>query len=257
MSASQIEIENRLPGTDDWKLSNVANNQEIEGFASLTSVNAGDEISLFVNTADREYTLSIFRMGYYGGLGGRRMTPPIKLRGLSQRVASPDSQTGMAECEWRDPYIFRVPPDWMSGIYLVKLTGLSSLRERYIIFVVRNDGRESDLMLQSTVTTYQAYNAFGGKSLYKTNSTGQTPAVKVSFNRPYDDSDGAGLFLYWELDMIGFLEKEGYDESSIRPTSIPTRVLPCTGTRGSCRWGTTSTGHGRCANTLNERATRA
>lgn len=211
MSASHIEIENRQPGTDDWKLSNVASNCEIEGYASLTSVNAGDEISFFVNTADREYTLSVFRMGYYGGLGGRRMTASIKLRGLSQHVASPDPKTGMTECEWRDPYAFRVPAEWISGIYLVKLTGLSSLRERYITFVVRNDGRESDLMLQSTVTTYQAYNAWGGKSLYRFNSTGQSPAVKVSFNRPYDDADGSGMFLRWELDMIGFLEKEGYD----------------------------------------------
>ncbi len=211
MSASQIEIENRQPGTRDWKLRSPARNREIEGYASLTSVNAGDEISFFVNTADREYTLGVFRMGYYGGFGGRRMTPSIKLRGLSQQIASPDPQTGMTECDWRDPYVFRVPADWISGIYLVKLSGLSCLRERYIVFVVRNDGRKSDLMLQSTVTTYQAYNAWGGKSLYRSNSTGQSPAVKISFNRPYDDADGSGMLLRWELDMIGFLEKEGYD----------------------------------------------
>ena len=209
--ASPIELENRRQGTKDWDLAKVARNREIEGYASLTSVNAGSEISFFVNTADREYTLSIFRMGYYGGLGGRRMTSPARLRGLSQRPALPDPETGMIECEWRDPYVFRVPADWLSGIYLVKLTGLSSTAERYIIFVVRNDGRESDLMLQSTVTTYEAYNPWGGKSLYKSHSTGKAAAVKVSFNRPYDDSHGAGLFLYWELDMIGFLEKEGYD----------------------------------------------
>jgi len=208
---NQIEIENRKRGASDWKLSHVARNREIEGYASLTSVNAGDEISFFVNTAEREYTLSIFRMGYYGGFGGRPMTSPIKLRGLSQRAALPDPETGMTECEWRDPYVFRVPPDWISGIYLVKLTGLSSTAQRYIIFVVRNDGRESDLMLQSAVTTYEAYNPWGGKSLYRSNSTEKTPAVKASFNRPYDDSYGAGLFLYWELDMVAFLEKEGYD----------------------------------------------
>ena len=210
-SANQIEIENREQGTGDWKLSHVARNHEIEGYASLTSVNAGEEISFFINTTDREYTLSIFRMGYYGGLGGRLMTSPIKLRGLAQRSSWSDPQTGMAECEWREPYVLRIPVQWISGVYLVKLTGLSSLKERYIVFVVRNDGRKADLIMQSTVTTYQAYNPWGGKSLYKSNSTDKTAAVKVSFNRPYDDSDGAGLFLYWELDMIGFLEKEGYD----------------------------------------------
>ncbi len=84
----------------------------------------------------------------------------------------------MAECEWREPYALRIPAQWLSGVYLVKLTGLSSLKERYLVFVVRNDGRKADLIMQSTVTTYQAYNSWGGKSLYKSNSTEKTAAVR-------------------------------------------------------------------------------
>jgi hypothetical protein len=58
--------------------------------------------------------------------------------------------------------VLSVPSTWVSGFYLVKLQA-SSGKQSYIIFVVRNDGRQSDLFFQASVTTYQAYNAWGGK----------------------------------------------------------------------------------------------
>ena len=56
----------------------------IEGYASLTSVNRGGQIRFFVNTADPSYTMDVFRMGYYGGLGARRMLPTITRTGTVQ-----------------------------------------------------------------------------------------------------------------------------------------------------------------------------
>ncbi|MGH9648985.1 MAG: N,N-dimethylformamidase beta subunit family domain-containing protein, partial [Terriglobales bacterium] len=81
---------------------------------------------------------------------------------------------------------------------------------------VRDDARVSDYLFQTRVTTYQAYDNWGGKSLYAFNSP-DGPARKVSFNRPYEQSysanpDGAGHFLGgWEYNMVRFLEREGYD----------------------------------------------
>jgi N,N-dimethylformamidase beta subunit-like protein len=67
------------------------------------------------------------------------------------------------------------------------------------------------------VTTFAAYNNWGGKSLYGFNS-GKAPARKVSFDRPYATNpygvrlDGAGDFLRrWEYNAVRFLEREGYD----------------------------------------------
>ena len=173
-SANPIQIENQNPGTSSWLLSNVANNNEIEGYASLTSVNAGDQISFFVNTIDPNYTLTIYRLGYYGGLGGRQMTQPVTLGGIAQPIPTPDPTTGLAECQWVSPYVFTVPSNWVSGMYVVKLRQ-PIRKQRYITFVVRNDGRASDLMFQTSVSTYQAYNAWGGKSLYGYNSSNGTP----------------------------------------------------------------------------------
>jgi regulation of enolase protein 1 (concanavalin A-like superfamily) len=224
---NNIQLENAKPGTTDWKLTNPGYaSGAIEGYASLTSVNRGGRIEFFVNTADPTYTLEVFRIGYYQGLGGRRMTNPVKLPGTKQVIPAPDATTGLIECNWINPYILDIPAsadptDWMSGFYYVKLTGSSGVQQ-YISFVVRDDSRFSDIILAETVTTAQAYNVWGGKSLYGTiASRGDTAnaAIKVSFDRPYygDETFGAGNFSdqndykSFEWGMVNFLEGNGYD----------------------------------------------
>ena len=226
--------ENQKPGTADWQLENPATSREIEGYASLTSVNIGSKIKLFVNTKEPNYTIEIFRTGWYDGLGGRRMNDPIMCKGIRQPPPREDQASGLIECDWKDPYILRIgdasTDDWTSGIYLAKLTTSQTRKQSYIIFVVRDDDRKSDILFQSSVTTYQAYNNWGYKSLYRWNSRAKQ-AYKVSFNRPYAMSPnrkaayglGAGEFLTnfqpkrrtssagWEYNMVRWLEKEGYD----------------------------------------------
>lgn len=209
--ANPIIAENELAGDSSWRLSNAAQNHEIEGYASAVSAAPGEEIRLFVSTADSRYTLEVFRMGWYGGSGARRMTPAIERAGRRQLTPFPDPATSMVECQWTDPYVVKIPAGaesaWLSGIYLVKLTGADSGKQSYIVFVVRDDASRSDLLFQSSVNTYQAYNAWGGASLYTRNPR----AYKVSFNRPYERGHGAGDFLQWEYNMVRFLEREGYD----------------------------------------------
>ncbi len=209
-----ITLENAKSGDAAWKLTDPANNHEIEGFASATSVNRGEDISFFVNTEDSSYTMEIFRMGWYGGAGARSMMPPVTRTGRQQPIPSPDPDTNLIECQWTDPYVLTIPnnpqdpTDWASGVYLVKLTAVASGKQSYIIFVVRDDARKSDLLFNCDVNTYQAYNSWGGRSLYS-----KPRAFKVSFNRPYRPGEGAGDFLQaeWEYNMLRFLEREGYD----------------------------------------------
>jgi hypothetical protein len=193
------------------QLTNPATNGEIEGYASAASVNRGEDIKLFVNTNEPGYTLDVFRIGWYNGRGMRRMTSAIRLAGIVQPAPYMDPSSGLIECNWSDPYVLHIPDtpyreDWPSGMYVARLTAGTSGKQSYIIFVVRDDGRPSDLLFQASVTTYQAYNDWGGRSLYS-----KPRALKVSFNRPYLHGHGTGHFLYWELSMVLFLEKEGYD----------------------------------------------
>jgi uncharacterized repeat protein (TIGR01451 family) len=221
--SNETSIENSLPGTTGWQLTNPALNREIEGYASLTSVPTGGSISLFVSTADPSYTIDIYRIGWYGGAGGRQVIPTITRAGGLQITPTPNT-FGTFDCNWTNPYVLNVPSSWVSGIYLAKLTASSSGRQSYIIFVVREDTRSSALIFQRSVTTDEAYNnwpgpAANGKSLYTFNSAGGISAVKVSFNRPFFiDSDpknntqvGAGFFLRWEIMLVRWLERQGYD----------------------------------------------
>ena len=99
-----------------------------------------------------------------------------------------------------------------------KLTGSSSRAESYIHFVVRDDDRRSALLFQTSVTTYQAYNEWGGMSLYS-----KPTAYEVSFNRPYQRGHGSGDFLFWEYSLLRFLERNGYDVTYTTDVDTHTR----------------------------------
>ena len=223
-AVNPIVAENARPGTDRWQLYDTARDREVEGYASATSVNVGEQISFHVHTSTPTLRLQVFRMGWYGGLGGRAMTEELELPGLSQPVPAADPVTGLIECHWQPSYTLTIPNDWVSGAYLVKLAAGDTRKQSYITFIVRNDDRRSDLLFQSSVTTNQAYNNWGGKSLYQFNSTGPV-ARKVSFNRPYVRGSGAGDFIdRWEYNMVRFLEREGYDVRYI--TNVDTHARP-------------------------------
>lgn len=233
-----IQIENRQAGTSAWILTRPASNHEIEGYASATSINQGEVIRFYVHTSAPTYRLTIYRMGWYEGLGARQVFGPLELPGHRQPAPVHEPETGLIECRWEHPVAQLVPAEgqgadaWVSGYYLAKLTAEPTGEESYILFIVRNDQRPSAYLVQASVTTFQAYNNWGGRSLYVFNSPGGQ-AAKVSFNRPYAGNSipaaasgtGAGDFLIsnsippgypaspagWEYNMVRWLEREGYD----------------------------------------------
>ncbi|MBI4001867.1 MAG: hypothetical protein HY348_08795 [Nitrospira defluvii] len=233
---SPIALENTRPGSSDWVLTDPADH-EVEGYASATSIQRGDILRLYIHSTDPSVTLALYRMGWYGGTGARLVQGGITLPGMRQPMPTADPVTGLIECNWQVSYTLSTqtddPRDWLSGVYLAKLTGTTSGKQSYIIFVVREDDRSSDFLFQSSVTTFQAYNNWGGKSTYPSNSLNEQWARKVSFNRPYARSQhlrggsgtGAGEFLTamsihpirslstagWEYNMVRWLERNGYD----------------------------------------------
>jgi len=223
-----IQLENAKPGTTAWQLTAPADSPTVEGYASSTSVNRGETIRFFVSSAAPSYTLAIYRMGWYGGTGGRLMSS-VTLPGSKRATPAPNAVTGLIDCNWPESWRITIPQtadktDWASGIYLAKLTP-SAGTQSYIVFVVRDDSSRSTYLYQSTPTTSQAYNNWGGKSLYSYNSTNNAPARKVSFNRPYARSaywGGAGIFTEYEIYFLRFMEREGYDVSYVSNLDLHT-----------------------------------
>ena len=127
--ANVIEDENLQPGTTAWELTNPADDRQIEGYASLTSVPVGGDIDLFVNTHDATYSLTVYRMGWYGGKDGRMVFGPQTLTGVHQVIPTVDPTKELVECNWTNPLHLQMPTSWVSGIYLAKLHGNTSGKE--------------------------------------------------------------------------------------------------------------------------------
>jgi len=216
-SQNPIQIENSNPGTPGWNdFSSVLQDDAISGYGSKISVNHGDSIDFYVTTTAPSFTIDIFRTGYYQGIGARKMTSLGSFVGVHQAIPSPNSVTGMIACNWTKATTLAIPSSWVTGVYLAKLT-TSTGNSSFIFFVVRNDGGNEDLVFQTSVTTYQAYNVWGGTSLYNNNTNKSVypyaHATKVSFDRPFNpgDSNGAGHYFFYEYKFVNWAESQGFN----------------------------------------------
>ena len=233
-----IQIENAKPGTSSWNdFSAIATQDAINGYGSKISVNHGDSIDLYVTTTAANFTIDIFRTGWYGGVGARLVASLGSFTGVHQAIPAPDAVTGMvAATSWTKTTTLAIPSDWVTGVYLAKLTA-SNGNKSFILFVVRNDGGTEPIMFQTSVTTAQAYNVWGGTSLY-TNEGNKAvypyaAATKVSFDRPFDprDGDGAGQYFAFEYPFVRWAESQGYDLTYITNIDTHTNVNPLTNHR--------------------------
>lgn len=143
--------------------------------------------------------------------GGRLLQSIGSLSGINQTVPTPDT-LGTVACNWSLSYTLNVPATgWTTGAYLAKLTNANGF-QNYIYFVVRDDSSNADLLFKCSVNTYQAYNYFGGKSLYPDDSVNKVGARKVSFDRPLNNY-ASTFFTSWEMPLLRFIEKNGYNVS--------------------------------------------
>jgi large repetitive protein len=212
-TGNDVVVENCLPGNpaSEWEVSGEGD-VNIQGFATDISVNRGQPISFKVR-ASGPYRLDIYRLGYYGGMGARRVTTISSLPARTQPNCQTEAGTGLIDCgNWSVAATWNVPSNATSGIYIARAR-LDSGGASHIVFVVRNDDSSSDLLFQTSDTTWQAYNDFGGNSLYRGNgSVGR--AYKVSYNRPFRTRavDGGQDWLFnAEYPLVRWLERNGYD----------------------------------------------
>ncbi len=213
--AAWVIEENKRPGSSDWHITGPVSDRDIEGYADATSVNRGQRVRLFVSTKASGFRVEAYRIGWYGGRQARLVWTSGPQRGVRQFEPTVDPTTNMAEARWRPSLTVNVDRSWPPGNYLFKLVADNGYA-RYVPLTVRDDASKAPLLVVNAVTTWQAYNRWGGHSLYDgiDRSGTRSPtgrATVVSFDRPYRNDSGAGDYLGNELPMISFLEKEGYD----------------------------------------------
>ena len=226
----------------------------IEGFTTDISVNAGGTVNFKINVnngAGSDYRIEIFRLGYYGGAGARGVAQILNTNAIDQDLPLFDESLGLVDAgNWLVTDSWDVPADAVSGVYLARVQRLDVNGQpipgeaNQIPFIVRNDGVAADIVLQTSDTTWHAYNGWAGElgnsnqagpnfygdaagivshdPLPNSGSFAQNRAYAVSYNRPFITRDGtspasgAHDYLFGaDYAAIYWLEKNGYDISYI------------------------------------------
>ena len=192
--AGWVKAENTKAGNKGWDsdvtmrfsadFSRRKEAKRVEAYFDQTSIGCGQSATLKIVGA-KSADVSLYRIGYYKGAGAR----------LIQTIKSAKKITATQS----------TPP----GQYLVKLKS-PGYRSTFVPLVITGQVT-SNVTFVSSVLTWQAYNQWGGVSLYKgVDGKRETRATFVSLDRPYD-GDGAGQFRYMEQPLVQLMEQLSLD----------------------------------------------
>src|SRR5437588_833516 len=197
------------------------------------SDNCGQTVSFKISSTQAAYHIDILRIGYYQGTGAHKVTTttPSAPFPQTQPACLTNSTTGLIDCgNWGVSASWAVPSTPVSGVYLAHLIRNDTGGGADVPFIVRNDSSHSDIVFQTSDETWEAYNTYGGNSLYQCtvacppgNPAAYKAAYKVSYNRPFrtgGDDLGQSWLWYSELPMIQFLEQNGYDLTYVAGTDV-------------------------------------
>ncbi|GAA3039286.1 N,N-dimethylformamidase beta subunit family domain-containing protein [Streptomyces glomeratus] len=206
-TSSRPETEQGRTGTADWRIHSPGPAASIAGYAERVSVTPGEECRLYVSTTASSFRVSAFRVGWYGGAGARLVWSSQRIPGRVQSAPRLLSGTRTVRTDWRPTLTFGTE-GWPEGAYLLRLDADNG-HQRYVPLIVRSVRGAGRTVLMHAPATWQAYNRWGGYSLYNGESGAYaTRSLAVSFDRPYD-SDGAEKFLVYERAAVVLAERIG------------------------------------------------
>ena len=203
----------------------------VEGFSTKFSVAPGETIEFKVKAAAVSFQIEIYRLGYYGGNGARRMPDPAPVivgNPSSQPPCSrfpnppndgegPSGPASIPDCwNWGVSATWEVPQSAVSGLYLARISPTGDRDDAsHIPFVVReaSNAAPADVLYQFADATWQAYNTYDD---LPTKSSFYDLARAVSYNRPWRNRSNAAVIhgpFHWLFDLdvplIRFLEANG------------------------------------------------
>jgi hypothetical protein len=236
---NKIACENTKTGSDpdNWEVDGEGSST-IQGFATSQSVNVGETESFKIKSTTSAFHIDIYRLGYYGGAGARLIEGGLTPTGTAtQNPCNTYSDTGLIDCgNWSVTRSWTVPSTAVSGVYEAHLVRNDGTADSKILFVVRDDSSHSDMLVSTSDSTWNAYNTYGGNSLYVCTVSCPTSTVepnayksayKVSYNRPLDTEDKnprSAFFTGGEYPMVRFLEANGYDISYTSSSDVGSRA---------------------------------
>ena len=222
-------------GSEDWRISRPSLRGEVAAYTTRSSGVPGTRIGLKVSTTEGGYEASAFRIGAYaGGTGtfvwesgfriGRQQSAP--------RFAPAETRTVVAPWD-RDLTIDTTA--WEPGFYVLRLRTDTGW-ETQVPYVVTSPSAVGTVALVAPVTTWQAYNQWGGYSLYA-GANGDSPSHAVSFDRPYNGATGANDYRTAAVPVVVRAEQTGIALSYFTNVDLHTRPHALDGARGYVSMG--------------------
>lgn len=219
VQAAWVVAENRKPGTPSWAITR-GHYGGIEGFADHVYAAAGQQVKLYVSSRAPTFHVEAYRVGYYGGVGGRLVWRSAQVSGHVQPPCPRAPGTNMIACDdWTPSLTVPITDAFVQGDYLFKLVGAGQ-QQNYVPMTVWDPDSHGTYLFKNDVFTWQAWNPYGGYDYY----VGQGPCPRnvyplctrarvVSYDRPYGDGEGTGDFMGLELPLVRLMEQDGLDVS--------------------------------------------
>lgn len=167
---------------------------EVEAYASATSVEQGATIAFHVRVKIK----STCKMIVKRPSTGEQVFEHEFIVDIFPRN-SQDSDGANHGCFWPEAYVLAVPESWQSDIYVAEISVNAS--KSIVPVVVKSKTPASSILLKITDTTAQAYNNWGGQSLYNRDPIARS--IQISFDRPYVLV--GYKYDYWYFDLM-FME---------------------------------------------------
>ena len=227
--SSAIVAENARPGSTLWKLYPGDQSTVVQGFASSTDATVGSTVTLYITSTAPTYSVQAYRMGYYGGTGGRLVWTSQPLVGHVQPACPLDRSVNMVSCtNWTATVHVPITAAFVPGDYLFKL--VAAPREAsYVPLTVWDPTSTSTYVIMNRPLVEQGWNTYGGYDFYAglggcIIDTISYPACnrarEVSFDRPFATGAGASDFLTNEYPLVYLMEKEGLNVSYITDITL-------------------------------------
>lgn len=204
----------RLALDPHWDITRQAPDGALDGWTDRSGVLPGQAVGLHVSTSAPTWTATAYRMGWYGAVGGAKVWRSAPLKGVVRAPATFVVATRTVTTSWPTSLQLQTG-SWPPGAYLIRLD--SKVGQRFIPFTVRSPSTKGRVVLVDEVTTWQAYNEWGGYNLYHGRNGYADRALVVSYDRPYSVKR-AGELVIGDLPAIARAERIGI------PTAYATDV---------------------------------
>ena len=221
-------------GTEEWRVTRPAAGR-ISAYTTEISAPPGTEVGLKVSTRAGGYRVSAFRIGAYRGGSGTLVWRSPFLAG--ERQADPvldPVETRTVVAPWHRSLTIDTD-GWQPGYYVLKLVTGSGWQTA-VPYIVSSPSARGTVALVAPVTTWQAYNEWGGYSLYS-GPAGDRRSWAVSFDRPYNLATGANDYRTAALPVVLRAERLGIPLSYFANVDLDRDPSVLDGARGYVSMG--------------------